>query len=193
MRWNLDLKSRLWLPDPRYGMNLQLFGGNTYNESFEGAGYENVWSETVGEGNTLDEDSAGPGSLPTGAGSQCLRSYQAGTNPHAYATGAIGSTMPTVFFRVYFYIDAFTQSDFDECSIFHLLGYVLNVTVAVRYTAIYGYHLKVKCYDGGNVEFIKDDQCPLDLDTWYRLEGKYSSVDDICEIRLDGEVNFEYR
>ncbi|HDY89813.1 MAG TPA: hypothetical protein ENH82_17065, partial [bacterium] len=56
------------------------------DESFEGAGYEESWSETAGAGNTIDEDSVIPGTPPPGAGSQCLKTIQAGTNALAYAS-----------------------------------------------------------------------------------------------------------
>ena len=203
MRYNLDTKSRLFLPDYRHVdsrlsyknyctdkvlkyLDLQLFAGDTFNESFEGAGSENSWSETVGEGNTFDDDAGIPGTPPAGSGSQCLQTVQAGTNPQAYATIDFGSNMTIAYFRFYLYADAFDTNDTDILGIFHLADAVENFGVGIRYTATYGRHLYAFAYDSGDNTFVSADEAQINEDTWYRIEGKYDSDADLAEFKVDG-------
>ena len=76
------------------------------DEKFEGAGYQESWSETVGTGCTLDEDAATSDTgSPSGSNSQCLKVIGNGSNA-VYAEN-INTPPPTTFyFRVEIYLKA---------------------------------------------------------------------------------------
>lgn len=80
------------------------------DESFEGTGYEESWSETIGSGCTIDEDSSGPGTLPTNAGSQCLRIVKAASAVNVWTWRQIGN-QGNLWFRIYLYIDSESLSN----------------------------------------------------------------------------------
>ena len=75
------------------------------DEGYEGTGYEETWTEIIGSGCTADEDSAGPGTLPTGGGSQCLNITKTATIAPTYTLRSITGTN-SLYARAYIYIGA---------------------------------------------------------------------------------------
>jgi len=140
-------------------------------------------SKTVGDGNTLDQGSSGPGSLPDDGESQCIESIITGVNEDAYVTFDAGSEQNTTnYFRVYLSIDSDSGHDIDITRVFSLKGSAPNMRIDHRYDgsedAIRFYH-----YDNGS---ILDYNFEPERDTWYRIEGLYDSVGGIYEWRVDG-------
>lgn len=155
-------------------------------ESFEGSGYENSWSETEGAGNTVDEDDVGPGSLPTGGGSQCIETRLAGANADAYTTFNYGSGQNTDnYIRFYYYIHPDTDTtDTTQLIIFTLKGAVANIRIDYRYTATDGHQLIFYIYDNGALK--KYTNTNMSTGQWYRIEGLYDSVGEAYEFLIDG-------
>lgn len=153
-----------------------------FKESFEGAGYENSWSETVGSGNTVDEDHALPGTPPTGAGSSGLRCVLGGSNANAYSQHDMGGSKLICYVRAYIYVTSFSTADTVTETIFTLSGAVDNLYVRLRY-ASGTYRLSLNHYDSGpsldHTEYINTGQ-------WYLLEGLYDATNDLWEWKLDG-------
>ena len=79
------------------------------DESFEGTGYEESWTEYNSGGCTLNEDSAIPGATPPNAGSQCLN-YVKISGANAYARRDYGSQVNTSYTRFYIYFSALSSS-----------------------------------------------------------------------------------
>jgi hypothetical protein len=153
------------------------------DESFEGTGYEESWTETIGSGNTVNEDASIPGTAPPGAGSQSLRCVLAGTNGNAYSTRASLSSQTVVYVRAYIYIDSADTSDTNEERIIAVKGFVNNLMVDYRYTPSNSHHLIFRHYDSGEQN---DGFTTINLDQWYRYEGRYDSSANAWEHRIDG-------
>lgn len=157
------------------------------DESFEGAGYENSWSETRGSTNyTCDEDASIPGTAPTGAGSQCLHTEISTTVADSYTVFDYGSGQNTSnYVRFYFYIHSDTEEvDTSILEIFKLEGAVANLKVNYRYTASKGHHVAYGYYDNGNQS--GGETTGLNTNQWYRVEAKYDSSASAYEFRIDG-------
>ena len=110
----------IYQPFPVEARNLMVVGGGvpsvgcstptdgTVHEGFEGAGYENTWSET----GTPNEDADAPGSPPTGA---CSQSFSYTTNNAVQkATFDTGSSRTDLSFKVSFYVDSWPDPFFDS-------------------------------------------------------------------------------
>ena len=159
-----------------------------FAESFEGAGYENGgWAETIGAGNTVDEDSVIPGTPPIGAGSQCLKTIQAGTNANAYASIDWGAGEAIVYARAYIYVDAWDTGNTTLQDVFVVFGVVNNLRCQIRYTGGDGLHFRWEYYDSG-------EQAPgitaISENTWYRVEMEYNSGTNAWEFRVDGATKY---
>ncbi|MDY6955003.1 MAG: hypothetical protein SWE60_26165, partial [Thermodesulfobacteriota bacterium] len=78
------------------------------NESFEGVGYEEDWSESIGDNCDLDEDATIPGTPPVDFGSECLKSVSDATGYKARADMdyGYGFEQPRTFTTFYCYVEA---------------------------------------------------------------------------------------
>ena len=160
------------------------------DESFEGAGYENSWSETVGSGNTLDEDAGIPGTPPSGSGSQSLQAILAGSNPDAYSQFDRGSNEVRSYIRAYIYIDAAGEVQTSTHPLFSLraAASVDLLSFVYRYTEGNGHHFRFEYYDSGTQ--VAGIMTSLSLDIWYRVEALYDSTGNAWEFRVDGDTKF---
>lgn len=159
------------------------------DESFEGTGYEESWTEVVNTGNTLDEDATIPGVPPSGAGSECVQAIvtDATTNNDTYAYQTIGNRS-TSYVRGYIYLDQEGFSDGQSLSTLELYNSA-NARVAGLLIGQVGGDviLKFQYYSGGNMRSTAGG-VSLALDTWYRVEYKYDVAGLAWEIRIDGST-----
>jgi hypothetical protein len=156
------------------------------NESFEGAGYQQSWTETVGTNCSLDEDFAIPGIPPSGAGSQCLRSVSASTGYQAYANRNLGTEQPKTFTTFYVYVGAeglgaSTQKDI--CTLSDGGG---NNPIIFRLFKGSAGNLRFRFRLYNNGGWTNYDSTVISLNTWYKIEIKYDDTDNTWEWRLDG-------
>jgi hypothetical protein len=156
------------------------------NESFEGAGYQESWTGTVGTNCSLDEDFAIPGTPPSGAGSQCLRSVSASAGYQAYANRTLGTEQPKTFTTFYVYVGneglaVSTQKDI--CTLADGGG---NNPVILRLFKGSAGNLRFRFRLYNNGVWTNYDSTVISLNTWYKIEIKYDDTDNIWECRLDG-------
>jgi len=164
------------------------------DESFEGTGYEETWTEPAGN---PDEDylhSAIPGTPtpPTGAGSQCLQSISADPGYEAYAKTAYGSEQPKTFTRFYLYVDNVGLNNNENKKIGDLQDSYGNNVFAFRLDKDSSGQLRFNLrlvYKNGSSYY--DDYFNISSGTsakWYRIEVKYDNTtgNAYCEWRVDG-------
>jgi hypothetical protein len=162
--------------------------GNVFNESFEGTGYELTWTETNNL-QTVNEDSAGPGTLPTGGGTQCLNIVKnTDADASAFTSHDYGSAPATTYTRVYVYVSARSiastaniivaacSNDSDPINV--------GATVALQlyndsgtYRWRWGYHA------GGVWTYITSTDTAA-TGQWYRMEWKIAGT--ALEFLIDG-------
>ncbi len=158
-------------------------GGNLLREGFEGTGYENAgWTEVVAAGATLDEDSAGPGTLPLGGGSQSLYAVTTGADyGNTRAQYNLGSNYTTAYVRVYVYIgsEALVNGSDRQIIYWKTTEETDDTGISLRQTAE-GNLIFRALFVGGNI-----DSDPLSVGQWYRVEFKWVQ-NGTGEMKIDG-------
>jgi hypothetical protein len=169
-----------------------------FSESFEGSGYENAgWVETVPVNCTVDENSAGPGSLPVGGGLQCLYIENIGRNWNAANSKSPAFSRGQIrYYRFYWHLDSIEAASFASGEWFKIIQ--INDSVGAHYIRVQIYN------DGGTYKWqlvfwdhlagtnvTKTGTSAVSLDTWYRIElyvKAYVSVPNEGEysLRIDG-------
>jgi hypothetical protein len=144
--------------------------GDVINESFEGTGYQNTWTETTNP----DEDAALPGTSPcSGLGSQCLSVVFSGaTRPIAtWDRGSIKNS-GTEYYRVYLYIASSTIAITDR--LYPIVGTESATSTddawAVRLLNNAG-QLELA---PGNIGSAFGSAISVSTSTWYRVEIKWT-------------------
>ncbi len=167
----------------------ELLMASLLSEGFEGAGYENSWSETLGGGNTVDEDSAAV-ARPVSGGDQILETSLGGTNTLSYTEHDLGSDQTIIYMTAFLYVDSSSgTSDATIERIFLVDGVVANILVELRNTGPRGWYLRYRRYSSGeatigNLDGDSNDDMQLTTDTWYRVGLAYDSDADTAEGRL---------
>lgn len=151
--------------------------GDVFNESFEGTGYENTWSET----STPDEDYALPGSLISKLGSQGLRINYAGANMLAQHD-LTGTVTATRYLRFYLYIASHSLgTSSDRHSVFNV-NETADVAIYPRvnvYVKNVGGQLNIYGFSTGASADI-----PISVTTWYRVEVMSVNNNTTSEIKV---------
>jgi hypothetical protein len=163
------------------------------NESFEknivsdGTGYDETWTETVGDGSTLNPDSDIPGiTPPADAGSECLNAISDATGYQAFARLNYGSEEPKTFTRFYLYVEAEGLADGDVKLIGRVKNSSNNDVFRLRLSKSSGQlQFNIRVYNNGSYE---DYYADISLDTWYRIDIKYDDSSNTWEWKLDGAV-----
>ena len=158
------------------------------DETFEGTGYEESWTETVGAGATVDEDddSANAGN-PPGWGSQCLKIIKPAAAEHAYTTrtwtpGALQ------FFRLEFVIASHGLAADDELAIISagLSAVGVNFLVVIERLSGANYlTMYLDTNDDGNIDLIAWRDV-LQTGVRYRFELKWDTTNDLWEFWAQG-------
>lgn len=148
------------------------------DESFEGTGYEESWTET----GTPNEDSTGPGTLPSGGGSQCLAVTG---SSDAYATRDTGSARSTSYSRVYVYFTSITAAAGLEY-IFLQLQTGGNNTIAIAAYSAGGstFVFRAAYHTSAGWQYIADTNT-ISTGQWYRIEFAKTSAGAV-EFRVNG-------
>jgi hypothetical protein len=153
------------------------------DESFEGAGYEETWTETVSNGCSLNPDSPIPGTPPPGAGYQCLKSISAPTGYQAYTIRDYGSEQPRTFTRFYLYVANIVLNDGQFKTIGALRNSTNSDVFVFRLNQNAGQlRFNFRVYNSGWTNYYAD----ISLNTWYRIEVKYNNISNTWAWRLDG-------
>lgn len=148
------------------------FGQSVVAEGFEGAGYENSWTETIGSGNTVDEDDTSV-TPPTSGGSQTLNTVGAGTNLDAYTSFDSGGAQDADnYICFYFRFATIDTADTDNLWFFSLHGPTLPSLGLAMDSVSSNPTLRIYYYDGSTTQA---DTRVISASTWYRYEAQYNS------------------
>jgi hypothetical protein len=158
------------------------------SESFEGAGYEENWSESIGDNCVLDEDSAIPGTPPVVFGSQCLKSVSDATGYKARADMDLGFSFeqPRTFTTFFCYVEAESLEADEQKNIGVFLDNGGNTVAILRLFEDSGGDLRFRLRQYNNGSFTNYDSGAISLDTWYKIQFKYDDSENGWEWRLDG-------
>ncbi|MBU4069594.1 MAG: DUF2341 domain-containing protein, partial [Nanoarchaeota archaeon] len=165
-----------YIVDPRLG-----------EESFEGTGYELSWSESIDAGCTLDPNSAIPGTVPPGSGSECLKSIVLdATYNDAYAITGPGDNN-IWYVRGYLYLSEEGLSDNQGFFTLRTGNTADNLVAAIQSLQSGGVlYVRFQYYSSSAVQ--STDVVALSLNTWYRFEYKYDITNTAWEWRINGDT-----
>jgi hypothetical protein len=156
------------------------------DESFEGTGYEESWTESVGTGDTVNEDSSGPGSLPSGAGTQCLRMTYGGSGGSQVARD-LSSSRTTSYTRAYVYVTSVNVTLGSSINILTMQAGAGTRTATIEIindAGILKFRAGIHTSAGWNYLTAASG---FSLSTWYRLELKLdNSGGGSHEFLIDG-------
>ncbi|MFH0903171.1 MAG: hypothetical protein V2A73_21290, partial [Pseudomonadota bacterium] len=147
------------------------------DETFEGSnnGYDEAWTETVDSGQTVNQDSSGPGTFPSGGGTECLQIIKTATSDaRAFTTRDYGSQQSVSYTRAYVYYTARSLASGNAFYIFSVGNAANPLSVgasaqcslynnAGTYVWRMGYHI------AAGWQYIVGTDA-VQLDTWYRVE-----------------------
>ena len=157
------------------------------SESFEGADYEEAWTENIGTGCTLDEDySPIPGTPPVDFGSQCLQSVSASSGYKARADLAYSSEQANTHTTFYVYVESedLANSEFKNIGAW-LDGSGNSVAVLRLFQGSSG-NLRIRLRFYNNSGYGNYDSAAISLDTWYKVEFRYDYTNSTWEYKIDG-------
>jgi hypothetical protein len=163
----------------------------TLQEFFEGAGYENAWTESVPGTCVVDEDAASSAAgSPPGWGSDCLEITLDGGGVDCFSYIQVGD-QALFFFRVEFVVTSIGfDADAQQCTFFNIynnalterrfLGQLIR-SAGVNVVALY-------VYAASQASPTLVGAFALSLNTRYRIEGKWDETNDLWEMRVEGHV-----
>jgi hypothetical protein len=153
----------------------------------ENDGYDETWTEILGNGSTLDADSAVLGSPPPGSGSQCLQSVSNSPGYRAQARLNYVSEQPKTFTTLHIYVDVETEQGLPEGAVKTIIALrdnANNNVVLFRLEKNQGQlRLNPRVYNNG---VYQDYYADISSNTWHKIEIRYSTIEDFWEWRLDG-------
>lgn len=169
--------------------------GDLLEEGFEAnPGYDVAgWSETVGAGSTVDEDSTAV-ARPSDGGGQCLLIQKVSPNFNAITSNAIsGSEQAVTYIRGCVRYDAEGLGDTNEVRL--ITAYDgngvadANIVWSIRLRQIAGGAKKTFFYLYNNGAIANAKSNDISASTWYKYEVKYDHTNHLCELKLDGAVS----
>jgi hypothetical protein len=144
-------------------------------EGFEGTGYENTWSETVGSGSIVNENYTGIKL----SGSQALRCVS--TTANAYAYHELSAQASASYTKVNFYVDAMAGEE----AIIQVYDSSWNVVWSARFNGDSDPStIEVFLYNNGAEVSLGTANCAKDV--WHSIEVKYNNTDNTYAWRLNG-------
>jgi hypothetical protein len=157
------------------------------NEYFEGTGYEETWTETVGGSNSIDEDalSSDVGS-PDGWGLQCLHIDIPTLDANAYTYRSLGTPAGISYTRVDIIITAESLSSGENNVLLYLMNPAFSTVFALSLNQ-----------NGGGLAFILNSKHDgtnnfyqgfptVTVGTRYRLEFKWDATANKWAWKIDG-------
>lgn len=159
------------------------------DESFEGTGYEESWTETIHTNCTLDEDSTPlPGTAPNGAGSQCLKAIVANeTNNVARTATQIAANQSISYIRGYVYLDVAGLENLEQILTLSLYSVSNKFVAGIRIGQVAG-ALKIRFQYWSAGAERQTAYVNFSLDTWHRIEYKYDITNLAWAWKVDGVV-----
>jgi hypothetical protein len=158
------------------------------DEKFEGAGYEESWTETVGASNTVDEDYATSSiGSPATWDSQCLEVIVGNTNTTQSLHANLASSYAISYSRIEF---MFTSEGIGNGGVVVFCDVGSSNMAASSYNirfyqaaGVYSIYLNAK-YDGSNHAYYSLTN--ILLNTKYIVEVKWDTTNHVWAWRLDG-------
>jgi hypothetical protein len=151
-------------------------------------GYDNSWSETVGSGGTLDEDTATSGvtGAPARWGAECLHAEGTG-GAATYAAKTLGAAESDIFVRFEFILNSHSIAASSAIQICVIWNSAWTSVMAAQILNISGtlYIQYAHNDDGGGLNFTSG-AAALSLDTPYVIELKWDVTNDAFEGKLNG-------
>lgn len=158
------------------------------DEGFEGTGYEESWTEAIGTGCTVDQDSAGPGTLPPNGGSQCLQIIAA-SGQVAYTYRDLTTAPGIAYVRCYIYVD--THNIGTNGNLDHILAFGTSAPGSQNNS------LGVKLLTSGTQLQLQPNYhiaagwqnmtaANISVDTWHCVEVRIDVTNSVVAWRLDG-------
>ncbi|MDB5254230.1 MAG: hypothetical protein JWL80_296, partial [Parcubacteria group bacterium] len=157
------------------------------DESFNATGYDSpTFTETVGAGSTLDEDSTAIADS-AGGSSQILKIQKVSPNWAAWATKDLGADKPISYTQFYAYVTAEGLGNSQQLTLFHATDTAGNhvIDLNFRQNADGTYHFVPARYTGG-ISTTGTASGNVNLNTWYKIEIKYDKTNMQWEWKLDG-------
>ncbi len=159
-----------------------------FDERAEAVGYDETgWTESVGSGNTVDEDAApSEAGSPSGWGSRCIKTVTAGTNTLAFAVNSSIGALADSYTRMEMVLTAMTLvgSDHMVCRLYNAGFGKLAKAKIIGPAAGGDYRVTWEVYHDGSQNDITTSD--LDFNTRYRHELKWLADTNVWELRLDG-------
>ena len=166
--------------------------GDLSDESFEGTGYEETWTETVGSGSIVDEDSTDI-TPPTDGGSQILKVQKVSSNYNAKTSRDLGSEQNTTYARFYVYITAEGMANGQEIYLARGLNASLTMPwyFGITQNSSGEVRFRFALYNNGTTAYYSyPSTAPgtgsINVNQWYKVEVKYDATNLTWEWRLDG-------
>jgi len=162
------------------------------SESFEGIGYEEDWSESIGVNCELDEDSAIPGTPPVDFGTECLKSVSDDTGYKARADMDYGFNFeqPRTFTTFYCLVEAESLAAGEQKNIGVFLDNAGDTVAILRlYKTTEGegdLTFRMRRYNNGG--FTNFDSEAISLNEWYKIQFMYDDSENTWEWRLNGAL-----
>jgi hypothetical protein len=159
---------------------LPAFAARIVDESFEGTGYEESWTEIVGSGNTLNEDyflaEDTNSDLPPGSASECLRLVMAGNSNDTYTQRTFGNStianVSTTFNPKS--VSWSTPASGDNINLWVIYNSTNGATARLQvYYNGSNYQLRYGYWSGGAMLFTTGYTISTTQNTFYRIETKY--------------------
>jgi len=158
-----------------------------FDEKFEGTGYEEIWSESLGAGCTINEDAASSDvSSPTGWGTQCLKIITANaTGNMVYVAGSDVAVTYTRIEAIFTDLSNLTSDDQYFIIAFGSNGILSNYTwrLLIYRASGVNYILFDPFYDGSG---HPDVAAVAAEDTRYRFEVRWDTANNLYECKING-------
>lgn len=168
--------------------NISAETGDTLNESFEATGYDNAgWTETVGSGSFVDEDSTAI-ARPSDGGNQELLIQKVSPNFNAKTRYDLGSAKPIMYARV---LSNWTANGLGNATSIRVMAgfdnsgslawYVTFNKTAGGTTGYQFYYFTNGGWSNSTVQTSYGSSS-----TWYKHEVKYDATNMTYEWRING-------
>ncbi|MBW1860628.1 MAG: hypothetical protein JRI70_11390 [Deltaproteobacteria bacterium] len=160
------------------------------SESFEGEGFEEDWSPSIGDNCVLDPDSTIPIDPPVDFGEDCLKSVSDDTGYKARADMDLGYgfEQPRTFTTFYCLVEAESLESNEEKNIGVFVDNSGSTVAMLRlYRSIEG-DLKFRMRRYNNGGFTNFDSDAISLNTWNKIQFMYDYSESTWEWRVDGAL-----
>lgn len=158
------------------------------HESFEGTGYENVWTETKGVGSVIDPDNTEV-TPPADGGQQVLKIEKISPNYNALIQNDMGGQKDITYSTILCRVSAFPPSAADNIWMFSgkTAGGEWPWGIGIKRQTEEGGGAPVfqtQLYNDGSNSYIQTSE--ISLNQWYKIRIKYDDTNHRWEFSVDG-------